>query len=90
MIDEDSPHRLGRGGEELPSSRPSPIASRELEIGLVHKGGRLQRHAAGLRRKLTVGELVKLPVDEREQLLRIRRGRALVCGDVRRVFITLI
>ena len=77
-VDEDSPHRLGRGGEEVPAVLPAARVrgADQSKVRLVDQGrglkslvGRLGRHAHG-------GELPQLVVDERKQL-----GRGLVVAD---------
>jgi hypothetical protein len=47
-VDEDAPHRLGRGAEKVRAILPVGLGvAAEAEPGLVHEGGGLQRLGGG-------------------------------------------
>src|SRR5262249_31173041 len=71
LLDEDPPHRLRRGGEEMASTLPtlSNVDVHESHVSLMDERGRLQRLAWTFLRHLRPGEPSKLLVHQREQAL---------------------
>src|SRR4051794_7275756 len=68
VLDQDAPHGLGRGGEEVAAAVPAGVlVSDESEVGLVDQGGRLERLAGLLVGQLLDRKLPELVVDQREQ-----------------------
>ena len=71
MIDEDSPHRLGRGRVEVPAAGPGNLSRPdELEIGFVDEGRGRQRVVITLAAHPLMGGATQLVVDKRQELLR--------------------
>ena len=71
-VDQDPPHGLGRGGEEVAAAVPVPgslSASDQPEVRLVDQGRGLERLAGLLLRQLLGGQLAQLVVDQRQELL---------------------
>ena len=70
VLDEDPPHGLGGGGEEVAATVPWSgwLAADQAEIGLVDQGGRLERLAGPLLGQPPGGKLAQLVVDHREEL----------------------
>jgi hypothetical protein len=79
VFDQDTTHGLG-GGDEMAPAFPvgSFFAADQAQVGLVDRGGRLQRLPRGLVGQLPGGELAQLVVDERQELA----GGARVAGPV--------
>jgi hypothetical protein len=71
VLDQDTPHGLGRRGEEVPPALPAPIVPRanQPKIRLVDQGGGLKRLAGTLLRHPTHCEPAELVVNQREQLV---------------------
>src|SRR5262249_49125169 len=70
-IDEDAPHRLGRGGEEMATTVPVPRLApvHQPQIGLMDQGRRAQRPARLLLSKFLRRQLAEFIVDEWQELL---------------------
>ena len=70
-LDQDPPHRLGRGGEEVPPTgrRPSAIAIDQAQIGLVHQRRGLKRLARCFAGHHPRRQLTQLVVDQWQQLV---------------------
>src|SRR5262249_38523805 len=69
-VDEDAPHGLGRGGEEVAAALPARVVRpHEPEIGLVDQGGGLERLARLLLRQPPDGEPPQLVLDQGQELL---------------------
>src|SRR5262249_14261160 len=70
-LDQDAPHGLGRGGEEM--SLAVPLATRggadQPQIGLVHQGRRLECVTGRLVRQPPGRHPAELVVNQAEQLL---------------------
>ena len=84
LIDEDAPHGLGSGSEEMAAVLPARGGVRfdEPQIRLMHESCRVQGVAGGLVHHARGGELPQLVVDEREQ---VGRGLAVAgCGGVQK------
>ena len=71
-IDEDPPHRFGRGGEKMPAAVPHLHLGRvdEAQVRLVHEGRRLERLVGPLLADLAGGERAQLLVHQRQQVRR--------------------
>jgi hypothetical protein len=69
VVDEQPPHGLDGGGEEMGTSGEVGPAG-EPEVDLMHEGSRLEGVAGRLGREVSRGELPQLVVDEREQFRR--------------------
>jgi hypothetical protein len=68
-LDQDAPHRLGRGGEEVPAAAPSwVLRPHEPEKGLVDQGGGLERLAGLLLSQFLRRQPAQLVVDQRQKL----------------------
>jgi hypothetical protein len=68
VIDDKLTHRSGREGEKVvPVLNGEARVFRELEIGIVHERGGLQRLAAPAR--LPMGQMAKLIINKRQQPL---------------------
>ena len=69
-FDEDAPHGLGRGGEEVAAAVPvlGPVPTDQPQVGLVDQGRGLEGLAGLLLGQPRRGELAQLVVDERQQL----------------------
>jgi hypothetical protein len=79
VVDQDTAHGLGSGGEEV---RPAVelLVADQAEASLVDEGRGLQRLAGGFGRHPCGGELAQLVVHERQQ---IGRGPAVAgCGSI--------
>lgn len=66
VVDQDAPHRLGRGGEEVPPAVEVPVAD-QPEVGFMHQRGGIEGVARLLRRHPRSGELPQLLINEREE-----------------------
>ena len=68
-LDQDAPHRLGRGREEVGAAVPAwaRLGPHEPEIGLVDQRRRLERLAGLLLPELPGRQLAQLVVDQREK-----------------------
>ena len=68
-VDQDPPHRLGRGREEmpLPPKGPSGVAVHQPDVGLVHERGCLERLVGALATHPVVREAPQLFVHEGEK-----------------------
>jgi hypothetical protein len=62
MVDQDLPHRAGGYPEEMGPVFGADRTARELEIGLVYEGGRLERVPLHFPPEDPVGGLPKLVV----------------------------
>ena len=71
VLDQDAPHRLGRGGEEMAPTVPLPVVGRPDEpyVSLVNQGGGLKRLPGSLLGQSMCGQLAELVVDERQELV---------------------
>src|SRR5439155_3487169 len=71
-FDEDPPHGLGGGGEEVPAAVPvwGLLDIDQADVGFVDQGGGLQRLAWPFVRHLFGRQLAQLVVDQRQELLR--------------------
>ena len=68
VVDEHHPHRPGRRRVEVEAVADRPrVAARELQVGLVHERGRVDRAVEAGRDELPVRELAHLSVDGREE-----------------------
>ena len=69
LLDQDPPHRLGRGREEVPAAIPAlgVIGAHEPQIGFVNEPGRLQSLTRLLVRHVSGREPAQFRIDEREQ-----------------------
>ena len=67
MIDEDSPHGFGGGGEEVSAAVELLIAD-QPQVGFVNQRGGVEGVAGGFGGHARGGELPELIVDERQQL----------------------
>src|SRR5262249_39661131 len=69
-FDQNAPHRLSRGGKEVPAAVPAGGFGRsdEPQVRLVDPSGRLKGLPRGLGRHSRGGELPQLVVDEREHV----------------------
>jgi hypothetical protein len=74
-LDEDAPHDLGRGGEEVPAAIELLVAH-QPQIGFADQGGGVEGVAGGFRGHARGRELAQLVVDEGEQV----GGRLAVTG----------
>src|SRR5262249_51935462 len=84
-FDQDSPHRLGRRGEEMAATLPARFSQPRLatitasrfgdqsKISLMDQGCGLERLARLLVRQLLGGQFAKLVVHQRQKLLRGKR-----------------
>ena len=69
-IDEDAPHRFGRGAKEMRAVLPGMLlGAGQPQPCFMHQRGGLQRVPARLVRHLARGQLAKFFVNEREQLI---------------------
>jgi hypothetical protein len=70
-VDQDSPHSLGRRGEEMTAAVPGsiPIGPDQSGVSLMDEGRRLERLARLLARQPMGGQLAQLLIHEREQFL---------------------
>ncbi len=75
MINQDSPHGFGGGGEEVCTAVELLIAD-QPQVGFVNEGGGVEGVAGGFGGHGRGGELPELIVDERQQL----SGGAAVAG----------
>ena len=66
-IDQNAPHRLGRGGEEMAAMFEALIADKS-QVGFMNECGGVERLPSGFAVELGRGELAKLGVDERQQI----------------------
>src|SRR5262249_28579007 len=83
-LNEDAPHGLRGGREEVPAvlERPGPVAG-QSEGRLVHQGGGVERLPRFLSRHMPGGEAVQLVVDEGpEPLCRPRLALLNGCEDL--------
>ena len=71
VVDEDSSHRLGGGGEEVPPRIPARglHAADELNVSVVNQSRGLQSLPGLLVDQLLRGQLAQFVVDERQELL---------------------
>src|SRR5438105_3179866 len=72
VLDQNSPHRLGRGGEEVAASvpmLPAPITD-QAKVRLVNQGSRFQRLPRLLLGQALRGQPAQLVVNEGQQLRR--------------------
>ena len=67
VVDQHPPHRLGRGGEEVPSTVELLVAD-QPQVSLVHQGGGVEGVPGGLRGHPRGCELPQLVVDEWQQI----------------------
>ena len=67
VVDQHPPHRLGRGGEEVPSTVELLVPD-QPQVSLVHQGGGAEGVPGVLRGHPRGRELSQLVVDEREQV----------------------
>jgi len=74
-VQQNPPHRLGRGGKEVAPAVPilRLFAADQPQVRFVHQGGRLQRLAQLLSSQPIAGELAQFVIHEREQLAGSRR-----------------
>src|SRR5262249_24899408 len=78
VLDEDSPHRFGRRGEELPFYSPGPVHFlRKPQINLVHQSRRLERMTGSLAPHLLIRDRPQLRVHLLTQRRRVARAHAL-------------
>ena len=70
MIDENTPHRLGRRLHESASATERAFAT-ELEIGLVDQGSGIERMLAPFMGQLSRGQTAEFIIDLRYQFLRV-------------------
>ena len=70
-VDQDPPHRLGRGGEEVAPAVPACSAARvhQPQVGLVDQGRGLEGLPGLLAGQPLGGQLAQLVVDQRQELL---------------------
>ena len=68
VIDEDAPHRLGHGAEEMRAIAEWDVGAGEPEKGLVDESRRLERVTLPLAAHVPARDRVQLTVDERQQL----------------------
>src|SRR5262249_71798 len=76
VLDQDAPHRLGRGGKEMTAIVPArflPVAD-QAQVGFVNQGRRLQRLPRLFLGQLLGGQLAQLVVDQRQDFARGGRG----------------
>jgi hypothetical protein len=71
VLDENAPHGLGRGGEEVTKTVPVPrgLDVHQPEVGFVNQGCGLERLARLVLCQLLRGQLAELVVDQRQELL---------------------
>ncbi len=67
VVDEDPPHGLGGGGEEVAAAVELLIPD-QPQVGFVNEGGGVEGVAGSFGRHARGGELPQLIVDERQQL----------------------
>ncbi len=68
VIDQHSPHGLGRNGEEMPAARPLDVTLIDQpQIGLVHEGCRLQGVPLAFAAHVRPGQTVKFVLDRGQQ-----------------------
>ena len=74
-LDENPPHGLGRGGEEVAPAIPvlRLAAAEEPQVRLVDQGGGLERLAGPFATQLGRRDPAQLVVDQRQELLRRQR-----------------
>src|SRR5262249_16785413 len=74
-VNQNSAHRLGSGGEEVPATVPALLilGTDQAQIRFMAQGRRLQRLAGLLLRELLRGDLAQLVVHERQKLFRSAR-----------------
>jgi hypothetical protein len=79
VVDQNPPHRLGRGCKEMPSSLELLVPD-QPKVRLMHQGGGVEGVPRILRSHTRGRELPQLLVDERKQ---IGRGLAVAerCGS---------
>ena len=82
ILDEDPPHRLGRGREEMAAVLPALVVrgADQAQVGLVNQRRRLERLAGVFSCQLLRRQLAKLLVDQGQQLAG-SRGVALFDRD---------
>ena len=68
-LDQDAPHGLGRGGEEMAAAVPivARVLADQADEGLVNEGGRLKCLLGFLLGQSYRGELAKLVINERQE-----------------------
>jgi hypothetical protein len=71
LIDQDAPHGLGSGGEEVAAALPGPLRAPadQPQVGLLHQRRGLERLAGLLLGELPGRELAQLVVDQGQELL---------------------
>ena len=69
-VDEDSPHRFGRGGEEMAATLPSlwRVDVNKPQVCLVYQGRGLERLARRLVCQFLRGQSAQFVVDQRQEL----------------------
>lgn len=80
IVNQYSPHRLGRGAEEVSAALPvaaAVVGGYETRIGFVNERGRLERMIRPLHRHPSSGQILEGLINQWQQLLR-RRGIALI------------
>src|SRR5262249_22717741 len=66
-LDEDPPHGLGGGGEEV-AAAVEVLVTHQPQIGLMDQRGGVEGMAGGFRGQARGGELPQLVVDERQEV----------------------
>src|SRR5262245_61723004 len=70
IFNQQAAHGFGRRDEKMSSTVPLPVlvTGDQAEIGLMHKGGRLQRLARLFLSELGGGQLTQFVVNQRQKL----------------------
>ena len=84
LFNEDAPHGLGGGREEMPPRIPMLHAVNidQAQVRLVHQGRGLQRLGAALLGHVRTGQLPQLLVDQRQEFPRGARVPAADRGEI--------